>query len=112
MIDKNRYVVTGDDFEITGEVGQLVEEQGISLKISSIDATEGTEFTIYYVPRLKAISDLQENLTVADLGKDTGILSLSLIGDDKRLIKTIIDSISANYLAQNISRQAAQDAKV
>ncbi|MBA7847948.1 polysaccharide biosynthesis tyrosine autokinase [Klebsiella sp. RHBSTW-00465] len=111
VIDKNRYVVTGDDFEITGEVGQLVEEQGISLKISSIDATEGTEFTIYYVPRLKAISDLQENLTVADLGKDTGILSLSLIGDDKRLIKTIIDSISANYLAQNISRQAAQDAK-
>ena len=39
------------------------------------------------------------------------MLTLSLTGDDPELIKNIIDSISNNYLAQNISRQAAQDAK-
>ncbi|WP_305833845.1 GNVR domain-containing protein, partial [Klebsiella pneumoniae] len=35
----------------------------------------------------------------------------SLIGDNPKLIEDIIDSISNNYLAQNISRQGAQDEK-
>lgn len=61
--------------------------------------------------KLKAIADLQENLSVADQGKDTGILILSYLGDDPLKIKNIVDSISENYLAQNISRQAAQDEK-
>ncbi|MBX9265327.1 tyrosine-protein kinase, partial [Klebsiella pneumoniae] len=69
------------------------------------------EFTIDYISRLKAITDLQENLTIVDQGKDTGILSISLTGDNKELISKIIDNISDNYLAQNIARQAAQDAK-
>ena len=60
---------------------------------------------------MKAITDLQEALNVADQGKDTGILSISLMGDNQLLIKNIIDSVSNNYLAQNIDRQAAQDAK-
>jgi tyrosine-protein kinase Etk/Wzc len=38
-------------------------------------------------------------------------LTLSLTGDDPVLIERIINSISDNYLAQNIARQAAQDAK-
>ncbi|MDH8425945.1 tyrosine-protein kinase, partial [Klebsiella pneumoniae] len=50
-------------------------------------------------------------LSVADQGKDTGILILSYLGDDPLKIKNIVDSISENYLAQNISRQAAQDEK-
>ncbi|NEN67857.1 tyrosine-protein kinase, partial [Escherichia coli] len=44
-------------------------------------------------------------------GKDTGILSLTLTGENPKLIATILNDISENYLAQNIARQAAQDAK-
>lgn len=36
---------------------------------------------------------------------------MSLLGSNPELIKEIINSISKNYLDQNISRQAAQDAK-
>ncbi|MFW8079447.1 tyrosine-protein kinase, partial [Klebsiella pneumoniae] len=89
----------------------LVDINGATLKIDKIEAKPGTEFTIDYVSRLKAITDLQENLTIVDQGKDTGILSISLTGDNKELISKIIDNISNNYLAQNIARQAAQDAK-
>lgn len=71
----------------------------------------GSKFTVEYVSKLKAITDLQNTFSVVDQGKDTGMLTLSLTGDDPELIKNIIDSISNNYLAQNISRQAAQDAK-
>ncbi|HGC5871141.1 TPA: GNVR domain-containing protein, partial [Klebsiella pneumoniae] len=67
--------------------------------------------TISYVTKLRAITDLQESLSISDQGKDTGMLTISLTGEDPVLIKKIIDSVSGNYLAQNIARQAAQDAK-
>ena len=50
-------------------------------------------------------------LAVADQGKDTGMLSLSLTGPDPVLLEKILNSISSNYLAQNVARQAAQDAR-
>jgi tyrosine-protein kinase Etk/Wzc len=108
--DKNNFSVHSDDFTINGKVGELIDEKGISLKLMK-SAKPGTEFTIGYVSRLKAITDLQEGLNVVDQGKDTGILTLSLTGDNPVLIERIINSISENYLAQNIARQAAQDAK-
>lgn len=109
--DKSNYTVYGSSYEIKGKVGELVDGHGISIKIDSIDAEPNTKFTIKYRSRLKAIADLQELLSVADQGKDTGILVLSLTGDDPVQIERILDSISSNYLAQNIARQAAQDAK-
>ncbi|HHI1740167.1 TPA: polysaccharide biosynthesis tyrosine autokinase [Klebsiella pneumoniae] len=109
--DKNNFSIRSDDLSINGKVGELINEKGISIKIDEIDAKPGTEFVIGYVSRLKAITDLQEGLNVADQGKDAGILTLSLTGDNPLLIERIINSISENYLAQNIARQAAQDAK-
>lgn len=111
ILDNKNFSVTGDGIELTGTVGELVEAKGLSLLVSEIDAEPGTSFTVSYIPRLKAITNLQDNLAIADEGKDTGILTLSLTGDDQAQIKDIIDSISTNYLAQNIARQAAQDAK-
>ncbi|MCP6457190.1 tyrosine-protein kinase, partial [Klebsiella pneumoniae] len=61
--------------------------------------------------RLKAITDLQKMFAVSDQGKDTGILTLTVTGENPVLIRKILDSISENYLAQNIARQAAQDQK-
>ncbi|AUY21671.1 polysaccharide biosynthesis tyrosine autokinase [Klebsiella pneumoniae] len=111
VIDSNRFSVKLDNTTVAGYVGQLINEKGISLKIDEIDAEPGTEFSITYLSRLKAITDLQERISVVDQGKDTGMLVLSLNGDNPDLIERIINSISENYLAQNIARQAAQDAK-
>ncbi|EPK7572011.1 polysaccharide biosynthesis tyrosine autokinase [Klebsiella michiganensis] len=111
ILDNDRFIVTGEGIEITGKIGQLIEAKGLSLLVSEIDAEPGTTFTVSYISRLKAITNLQDNLVIADEGKDTGILTLSLTGDDQTQIKNIIDSISTNYLSQNIARQAAQDAK-
>ncbi len=109
--DGFHYTIIYNGKEFEGKVGELLDERGISLKVDSIDASPGTEFTVSYVSKLKAITDLQNIFTVVDQGKDTGMLTLTLIGDDPTLIKKIVDSISNNYLAQNIARQAAQDAK-
>ncbi|HBX2024930.1 TPA: polysaccharide biosynthesis tyrosine autokinase [Klebsiella variicola] len=109
--DNEHFVVKGDDFTFNGRVGELLDDKGISIKVDKIDAEPGSKFTISYITRLEAITKLQEVLSVADQGKDTGILVLSITGDNPELITNIIDSISNNYLSQNIARQAAQDAK-
>ncbi|WP_174507942.1 polysaccharide biosynthesis tyrosine autokinase [Klebsiella oxytoca] len=109
--DKNYTLQLSDGKEISGITGTLLNEDNISIKVESLTAKPGTSFTITYVTRLKAIADLQDELTVADQGKDTGMLGISLSGSNPELIKDIIDNVSANYLAQNIARQAAQDAK-
>lgn len=109
--EKNSFSISVGDFIINGKVGELLDERGISLKVDEISAKPGTEFSIVYVSRLKAITDLQDDIAVADQGKDTGMLTLSLTGDNPVLIERILNSISENYLAQNIARQAAQDAK-
>ena len=109
--DKTHFSVTFNDKNIMGESGTLLDRNGISLKIDNIDAEPGSVFIISYVSKLKAITDLQDKFSVVDQGKDTGILSLSLTGPDPLLLEKILNSISNNYLAQNVARQAAQDAK-
>ncbi|EKB67256.1 polysaccharide biosynthesis tyrosine autokinase [Klebsiella pneumoniae] len=111
VLDERNYKLDVGDLVLKGKTGSFLEKDGIALLVDKIEATPGTTFSIKYVSRLKAISDLQEALEVADQGKDTGMLGISLTGDNPVLIEKIVDSISNNYLAQNIARQAAQDAK-
>ena len=111
VVDSRNYKIESGDYNLTGRAGELLEGKGLSLLVSEINAPAGTEFTVSYSSRLDAIKDLQEVFSVTDQGKDTGMLNLTLTGDDPELIKNILSSISDNYLAQNISRQAAQDTK-
>ncbi|MEP9869575.1 polysaccharide biosynthesis tyrosine autokinase [Klebsiella sp. CB_Kp203] len=111
VIDANKFTIQTDSFEAEVKVGQLFEKNNISIKVDEIQAKPGTSFTVEYLSKLKAINDLRDVLTVSDQGKDTGMLTLSLTGDDPVQIRKILDSISNNYLMQNIDRQAAQDAK-
>ena len=48
---------------------QLLDLNDGSLNIDKIDAYGGTKFKISYLPRLKAITDLQTNLINGNLGK-------------------------------------------
>ncbi|HCB1497644.1 tyrosine-protein kinase Etk/Wzc [Klebsiella oxytoca] len=109
--DKTHYSVIFNGEKILGEVGVLLDSNGISIKVDHIEAEPNSEFIISYVSKLKAITDLQEMFSVSDQGKDTGMLSLSLTGPEPLLLENILDNISNNYLAQNVARQAAQDAK-
>ncbi|KQN43709.1 polysaccharide biosynthesis tyrosine autokinase [Rouxiella silvae] len=111
--DATHYRISGKgvEHEFRGTVGQLLSEKGVSLMVDSIKAAPGTQFDVIYQSRLDAINGLLKVFTVADQGKDTGMLNLTLSGDNQVQIKDTLNSISDNYLAQNIARQAAQDAK-
>ncbi|KMK38412.1 polysaccharide biosynthesis tyrosine autokinase [Pluralibacter gergoviae] len=109
--DHDKFLVEGDEINITGSVGEMINNDKITLLITGINAEPGNKFSIKVLSKLKAISNIQQYFNVTEQGKDTGMLNLTLTGDNPQLVSTILDSISNNYLTQNIARQAAQDAK-
>lgn len=111
VIDKMHYTISVDSYDFNGQVGVLVDEPQVSILVDKIDAKPGTRFSAKYSNKLDVISDLQKNILVADEGKDTGMLTLTLMGSDPEKISQILNSVSNNYLAQNIARQAAQNEK-
>ncbi|MBO1500798.1 polysaccharide biosynthesis tyrosine autokinase [Serratia proteamaculans] len=111
VLSDNKVKIIGDDFEGESSVGHIFNKHGITLKVDSLDATTGTEFSVQLLTELDAIVNLQKIFTVEEQGKDTGMLSLAITGEDPQLVGKILNSISTNYLQQNIDRQAAQDSK-
>lgn len=111
ILGNHNYEISVNDNVYKGVVGELLHKDDVTVRIDSVDAVPGSEFKLTFYSRSKAIANLQENLSVIDKGKDTGMLTLSMSGTHPVLIQKIVDNIASNYLAQNISRQAAQDEK-
>lgn len=112
VLSPTQYQLTSDNgFSAKGQVGQLLEKAGISITVDAIKAQVGDTFTVTKYSTLGMINQLQGNLTVAENGKDTGVLSLSYTGEDKDQIRAILDSITRNYLEQNVQRKSEEAAK-
>lgn len=110
--NKNSYELSyGGDKILDGSIGKLSEAHVVSILVSDFQGDEGTSFTVKKRPRLDAINDLIDKMTVADKGKDTGILALSLTGDDPTKIKKVLNSIINNYLQQNVERKSEEAGK-
>lgn len=54
---------------------------------------------------------MQRGLSVSERGKQTGILQLSMTGENRTKIKEILDDISQNYFLQNVERNSAEAEK-
>ncbi|UFK40592.1 tyrosine-protein kinase Wzc [Pectobacterium parvum] len=112
VLANQQYAVeAGDTVKFTGSVGQLENYNGITLLVSDIEAEPGTIFRIQKLNQLTAINGLLDNFSVADKGKDTGVLALSLEGEDPVLTAKILSSISQNYLQQNVERKSEEAGK-
>ena len=66
--------------------------------------TKETQFVLSQRTELEAINALQETFTVSERSKESGMLELTMTGDDPQLITRILNSIANNYLQQNIAR--------
>ena len=112
VLGPKQYQLTSDaGFSARGEVGKLLQKEGVTFEVSAIQAAEGSEFTVTKFSTLGVINNLQNNLSVTENGKDTGVLSLSFTGEDRNQIRAILNSITRNYLAQNVERKSEEAAK-
>ncbi|KJG09229.1 tyrosine-protein kinase [Photobacterium kishitanii] len=108
--DKGEYQLNDSDGRklLIGKVGELAQTNGYQLFITDLQAAKGDEFSLAKISRIDAIQNLQRNLSVAEQGKQTGILQLSMLGENRADIKAIVDDISKNYFLQNVERNSAE----
>lgn len=112
VIDPTRYRLSNDDgFSAEGKVGETLNKSGVSLLVTGIAAHDGASFTVTKYSTLGMINTLQNSLSVTEDGKDSGVLTLTMVGEDKDQIRDVLNSIAHNYVAQNVARKSEEAAK-
>ena len=112
VVNNKHYILTDNqDNKTNGQVGELVTFGNGNIFVNSLDAPQKTEFLLNKISTLDAINNLLADFNVADKGKDTGVLALTLTGNNPEQIQKILQSISDNYLEQNINRKSEEAAK-
>lgn len=109
-VDTGEYVLTDEDnsnIKLTGFVGQPVKEQGYNVLITGLKGANNDTFTVKKLPRFGVIAYYQKSLSAVEKGKDTGILEVSLKGQNRLNTQKILNSISENYYLMNADRAAA-----
>ncbi|WP_087020383.1 polysaccharide biosynthesis tyrosine autokinase [Thaumasiovibrio subtropicus] len=96
---------------LQGTVGELVSKGGFSLLVTDLTLGTTNQFALAKKRRFDVITNLQRSLSVSERGKQTGILQLTLEGEDKNSIVEILNDISRNYFLQNVARNSAEAEK-
>ncbi|QIR06475.1 polysaccharide biosynthesis tyrosine autokinase [Salinivibrio costicola] len=100
-----------DELVLKGQVGKAAINNDFHLFVTELTADQGDSFTVSKMSRLRAIKAIQDELSVSERGKQTGILTLSYQGEDKALIEKVLSDIAQNYFMQNVKRDAAEAEK-
>lgn len=99
------YSLNIDGQVFDGNVGEVLKQGEINLLVASSSAKTGEEFTLVKNARYSSIEDLRNDLTIGEVGKGTGIISLAIKGADKAENVKILNSIIQNYVDQNTERK-------
>jgi len=112
VLSPTTYRLSNDGgFSAEGKVGEGLNKSGVSLLVAGIAAHDGASFTVTKYSILGMINTLQNSLSVTEDGKDSGVLTLNMVGEDKNKIRDILNSIARNYVAQNVARKSEEAAK-
>jgi tyrosine-protein kinase Etk/Wzc len=81
------------------------------LRLLQVDAVPGSTFVLARNSKWQAVAALGGALSVSERGRDTGVLSLTLEGENPERIKQTLRAIARTYLLQNIERRSAEAQK-
>jgi tyrosine-protein kinase Etk/Wzc len=100
---------------LSGQAGELatVGKDGdgtprVEIFVQELQARPGTEFIVVRKSYLNTVEGLSDSITIAEQGKGTGILQLSLEGQHPTELAGILNAIARTYLRQNVERRSAQ----
>lgn len=100
-----------EDILLDGERNKTAQANGSEIFVAALVARPGTEFRLTKRPHTQTIGDLQDDLKVAEKGKKTGVIQLTLDGPQPNTISQTLDKIAALYLRQNVDRRSEEAEK-
>ena len=110
-LDDASYTVDlGFGSPLIGNVGELLQNDatGFSVMVSQLEGAPGRQFTLQQDHISDVLEGFRESLSVAEKGKNSSILRLTLKDEDGAHAVTILDQVLRVYLLQNLSRNAAE----
>lgn len=101
-----------NNIALKGSVGTPLNAQTekgpIELQINRLAAKPGAQFMVRRASRLALIENVQKKLMVSEQGKQSGVIGVSLQGDDPQAVYNILAEISKEYMRQNASRKTEE----
>ncbi len=99
-------------FDAEGRVGELLSVSTraglVRLIVSRLQAWPGSGFALVRSSRLAAIESVQASLSVAEIGKQSGVISATLKGTDAVQVYQAMTEIAREYMAQNTARRTEE----
>lgn len=117
LLEGGRYEVSHPDIDVAlqGSVGVPLEattpEGQIRLLVASVLGKPGAQFSLVRASRLLTIEKLQEDLKLAEKGRQSGVIDATLRDDDRERLVAVLNEIGQQYVRQNIERKAAEAQK-
>lgn len=106
------YTLRDDDGDtlFTGQVGQPASGHGVTIQVKALAANPGTRFELIRHRDLAVITQLQQDISASEQGKDSGIIALTYDNADPVLATDLLDQVSELYVRQNVERNSAEAA--
>ena len=79
--------------------------------VTELKARPGAHFTVVRSSRLGVIEQLQKSLAISEQGKQSGVISVTLQGNDPQKIAGTLNAVGTNYVRQNTERKSAEAEK-
>ena len=83
----------------------------IDLLISEINGKVGSTYYLSKDAPIASILQLQSELNISEKGKQSGIIAVSLQGNDPKLTTRILQEIGEQYINQNLTRKSEEAQK-
>lgn len=102
----------GGETLVEGPVGNVVAwGEGPSagrIAVHTLEALPGAHFTVVSSSRQAVVESLQGQLKISEKGRQSGVISVILQGNDPEQITQVLQAVGSNYVRQNVERKAAE----
>ncbi|MFT4047393.1 MAG: polysaccharide biosynthesis tyrosine autokinase [Solimonas sp.] len=108
--DKGQYQLFDPDGELllNGTVGIAASQGNAQIFVRELKARPGTHFKLIRYALTDTLKDLGNSLTVAEQGKQSGVIGLTVENHEAKRAAAIIRQIEDAYLRQNVERRSAE----
>jgi len=103
------------DAPLEGVVGQPLREtlpDGVlEIQLSELAGKPGAQFSVSVASRFRAIEQLQGRLQLAEQGRQSNVIGVTLEDTDRVRLARVLNAIGEQYVRQNMERKSAEAEK-
>lgn len=107
LTEDGAFILEGGGLAVSGKKGVVLHHGDVTFLLNNTNALPGTRFSLKKLSSFRATERIDKHFSVRESSKDSGMLLLSLQGDNPEKIRQILNVIGENYIEQNIARKSA-----